>query len=104
MGDMKLIAERLDTENIHDCSDDRGERMSVLAAALRMGNCTIDLIKLILHKGGNLHEDGILQHAVASAVYADARGGEDIALFLISRGADGQVAKSYRRRCPARLR
>lgn len=105
-GDMELITERLEMEGVHGFLDDDGDK-SVLAAVVGMANCSIDVVKLILDKGGNPHEDEILQRAVARAsdavAHAEIQKREDIALFLISRGAHGQVPKRYRRGCPARL-
>jgi len=105
-GDMKLIAERLETEGLGGFRDE-DDGASVLAAVVRMRSSSIDLVKLILEKGGDPREDGILRQAVArasvAAPHAEVQKHEDIALLLIGRGAHGQVPKRLRRRCPARL-
>jgi len=106
-GDVELIRKYLEIEGYSNDSDD-GE--TVMSSVVRMSPPDIDLVKLILDKGGNPHEDGLLESAVVYASLAakcgkiaEAQMREDMALFLMSRGACGRVPKRHRRSCPARL-
>merc|ERR1712222_291980 len=81
-----------------------------MGAAVGMTKPNINAIRVILDKGGDPHEDGVLQRAVAYAslggrreMNAEVNMREDIALLLLRSGACGQVPKRYRHRCPARL-
>jgi len=110
-GDVKLITERLEIEGVAGYSDDYyGDDGTLLAAVVGMSNTSVQLVRLVLDKGGDPHEEGILELAVARASLRgvardskEAQMREDIALLLVSRGAALRVSRKYRRRCPARL-
>jgi len=111
-GDMKLITERLEIEGVGSWGhpDDAYTDETLLAAVVGMSNANVQLVRLVLDRGGDPHEEGILELAVARAclrgVVLDRKEvemREDVALLLVSRGAALRVSRRYRRRCPARL-
>jgi hypothetical protein len=112
---MELITERLEIEGVAGChrwrmNDYPYDDETLLAAVVGMSNTSVQLVRLVLDKGGDPHEEGILELAVARASLRgvardrkEAQMREDIALLLVSRGAALQVSMRYRRRCPVRL-
>jgi len=116
-GDMKLITERLEIEGVagyYGSWDPDGDEYSdetLLAAVVGMSNANVQLVRLVLDKGGDPHEEGILELAVARASLRGAAARdrkevqmrEDVALLLMSRGAALRVSGRYRHRCPARV-
>lgn len=108
-GDVELIRTHLEIEGVAGYSDDYGSQ-EALSSVVSMSPPNVDLVKLILDKGGNPHEDGLLERAVAYACFAakhgkiaEAQMREAITLLLISRGACGPVPWRHRRSCPPRL-
>lgn len=107
-GDMELILKHLEIEAVTGFLNDYDSGGTVLAVAVAMSKPNIDIVRMILDKGGDAREHGILQHAVSWASRAEldfkaAQMREDIAFLLISRGASGRVCRKYRKTCPKRL-
>lgn len=115
-GDMKLITERLEIEGVAGYYGS-WDGDTLLAAVVGMSKANVQLVSLVLDKGGDPHEEGILELAVARASLRgvaardrkEVQMREDVALLLMSRGVvllsepALRVSGRYRHRCPARL-
>jgi len=115
-GDMKLITERLEIEGVAGYYGS-WDGDTLLAAVVGMSKANVQLVSLVLDKGGDPHEEGILELAVARASLRgvaardrkEVQMREDVALLLMSRGvvllseSALRVSGRYRHRCPARL-